>query len=365
MITLTAKIDLISGNNGTLSGLSSKLLGNNISSKIGAIKGVKSQGSNPFIIGASKLGDGSTFSDKVDYFISSQLSDDKGEFQPPCEMKISGYNITSLTIAFDTVNNRHPNTIKIDSIEYTDDDAIFTIHNLKKSDEHTIEIDNWNSPKYPLVITGIYVEISINIDYQNLISLNRSITYRGDNKLPSYGIISNTGNLEFNDLNGEVKDYAEQMLLTSDLKVEINLNNTLAKTHEQVGIFETRDWDYDNDNRSVSVSLKDDLEEWQDIQVQGFSYDPINPNTILREKTMANLYVWLQDSKRTPSKYQMLSFEDLDEKTQNILKSTFIKYPLLENNNLWEQWNKLCQVCGLYIYKNNEGKTVCTYTYGS
>ena len=365
MITLTAKINLISDNNGSLNSVSSELLGNNISSDWQSIRGVKSQGSNPFIIGASKLGDGSTFSDKVDYFIGSQLSDDNGEFQPPCEITVNGYNIKSLTIAFDTVNNRHPNTIKIDNVEYADDDAIFTISNLSSANTHTITIDNWNAPNYPLVITGIYVEISIDIDYRNLISLNRSITYRADNKLPSYGIISNIGNLEFNDLNGEIKDYAEQLLLTSDLKVVITLNNTLADKHEQIGIFETRDWDYDNENRSVSVSLKDDLEEWQDIQVQGFSYDPRNPSAVLTERTMANLYVWLQDSARTPSKYEMLSFSQLDEKTRTILQNTTIDYPLLESGTLWQQWQKLCEVCGLYIYKNNEGKTVCTYTYGS
>lgn len=364
MITLTARIDLISGNNGTLSGVTSEISKNNISSDIGAIIGSKSQGSNPFIIGASKLGDGSTFSDKVDYFIGSVPSKEN-----PCILTISGTDITSFTIEFDKVNNRHPNTIMIGNMEYADDDAIFTVK-VPSANSHTITIDNWNSPLYPLVIMGIYVEISIDIDYRNLISLNRSITYRGDNKLPSYGIISNTGNLEFNDLNGEIRDYAEQMLLTSDLKVEITLNNTLADTHEQVGIFETRDWDYDNDNRSVSVSLKDDLEEWQDIQVQGFDYDPRKPFKIISDGKMSNIYRWLQGQDengnyRTPEKYQMLSFEQLDEKTQNILENTTIDYPFLENATLWEQWQKLCEVCGLYIYKNNEGKTVCTYTYGS
>lgn len=377
MITLTARINLISSGGATLSNGSSIPLKNNISSDIGAILGVKSQGSNPFILGASKLGDGSTLSGKVDYFIGSQLSDENGLFSPYCEIKFtSSKSIRAITILFDTVNNRFPKSITVDNVVYSDDDPYYTVAKettidlLESAEEHTIFINNWNTPNYPLVIQGIYVDIAIDIDYRNLISLNRSITYRGDNKLPSYGIISNTGNLEFNDLNGEIRDYAEQLLLTSDLKVVINLNNTLANTHEQVGIFETKDWDYDNDNRSVSVSLKDDLEEWQDIQVQGFDYDPRDRFKIIAEGKMSNVYKWLQDKDkngnyRTPEKYQMLSFEQLDKKTQNILENTTIDYPLLENSTLWEQWQKLCEVCGLYIYKNNEGKTVCTYTYGS
>jgi hypothetical protein len=213
---------------------------NNISSETVPINGEKSQGSNPFILGASKLGDGSTFSGTVDYFISDyRYIEEKGfvrvkdngieETQQSLLITISGTNITSFTIEFDKVNNRHPKMINIDGTDYSDYDAIFTVGNLPSANSHTVRISNWNSPLYPLVIMGVYVEITIDIDYRNLIALNRSITYRGDNKLPSYGIISNTGNLEFNDLTGEIRDYAEQLLLTSDLKVEITLKNTLKK----------------------------------------------------------------------------------------------------------------------------------------
>ena len=68
---------------------------------------------------------------------------------------------------------------------------------------------------------------------------------------------------------------------------------------------------------------------------------------------------------KTPNKYQMLPFRELDEKTQLILQETTIQYKILKDGSLWEQWRKLCEVCALYIYKNREGKTVCTYTYGS
>lgn len=371
MITLTARINLISGDNGTLSLVSTEPTGNNISSRIANVVGDKRQTKNPFILDASKLGEGATFSSGVDYFIGNQQSSASGVFASAYTLQINSANpITSLTIAFDTQNKRHPNSIKVDGVDYIDDDAIFTVVGLESSTSHTVVINNWNAPRFPLVISGIYVKISIDIDQRNLISLESGITYRADNKLPSYGIISNSGNIEFNDLDGEVRDYAEQMILTSDLKVVITLNNTLAKTHEEVGVFETRDWDYDNDNRSVSVSLKDDLEEWQDIQVKGFGYDPRNAYKVLTNGTMEDLYKWLQEKDetgnyRTPEKYQMLSFEQLDTTTRNILTNTKLQYPLLENGTLWAQWQKLCQVCGLYIYKDNSGNTVCRYTYGS
>lgn len=366
MITLTAKINLISGHSGELGVEPRDLLGNNISSNLGTILGFKKQSKNPFVIGASKIGDGSTYESHLDYFMGDQLSDSLGNFVSSYTLTLTSTEpLNSFTIAFDNTNNRHPYYITIDEQRYVDDDSVFTVTGLVESTTHTIVIENWNAPTYPLVITGIFVGIDIDINVRNLLGLNRNIAYRGDYKLPSYGIISNTGSMEFNDLDGEIKDYAEDLILTSDLKVTITLNNTLANKHEQIGVFETEKWDYDNNNRSVSVSLKDDLEEWQDIHIDGINYDPREPFKVIEGGKMSNIYKWLQNSNVTPSKYDMLTFEELDTETQTILENTTIRYPLLESGSLWEQWQKLCEVCGLYIYKNNQGRTVCRYTYGS
>ena len=264
MITLTAKINLLSGNDKALSLGSNNLSGNNISSDLSNVIGNKKNGSNPFIIGASKLGDGSTFSDGVDYFIGDQPSNENGLFENSYTITINDENgsLTSFTIAFDTLNKHHPNKIILDGVEYIDDDPVFTISNITPAQSHTIQISDWNAPKYPLVITGVYAEISIVINRRNIISLESSIFDRSDLKLPSFGIISNTGNIEFNDLDGEIKDYAERLLLQSGLSCEIRLNNTLVDgASELVAEMETDQWDYDNDNRVVSVSIKDDLEE--------------------------------------------------------------------------------------------------------
>ena len=212
-------------------------------------------------------------------------------------------------------------------------------------------------------LIGSYLIGEINFNNHNTVSLERSIFDRSDTKLPSYGIISNTASLEFNDANSKFLGYAISGMLNQGIKVEFFINNTLYKNSEKVGEFFSSNWEYDNDNRSVSVSLKDDLEEWQDIQVQGFDYDPRKPFEIIGEGRFHNIYKWVWG--KTPNKYQMLDYDSLDETTKGILYATKINYPLLKSGTLWEQWQKLCEVCGLYIYKNNKGKVVCTYTYGS
>ena len=360
MITITAKINLLSGGDKALSLGSNNLSGNNISSVIDNVIGTKKESSNPFIIGASKIGDGSVLSDKVDYFIGDQPSDDNGNFEHPYEIKITGNAMTSLTVAFDTANGRHPKSIWIDDVEYIDDDAIFTVTNLVPKETHTITINNWNTPNYPLVITGIYAEIIIEIDRRNMISIESSIFDRRDLKLPSFGIISNTGNIEFNDLDGEIRDYAEQLLLQSGLSCQIKLNNTLVEgASEAIGLFETDQWNYDNDSRVVSVSIKDDLEEWQNINVEGIPYN--------FEDIGSKPFSWLYEHlwAITNLNYSMQKLSKLDEKTYGVLTNTYIQYPFLKSGNLWQQWTKLCQACQLHIYKNNDGVVVCRYNGGN
>jgi hypothetical protein len=362
MITLTAKINLLSGDNKALSLGSNDLSGNNISSNLSNVVGGKTKGSNPFIIGASKLGDGSTFSDGENYFIGDQPSNGNGYFVNPYSIIINDKNatLTSLTIEFDSTNGRHPKKIVVDGVEFYDENAIFTVGNLTTSTSHTIYIDNWNSPLYPLVINGIYTGLTIEIDRQNIISLEGPIFDRSDLKLPSFGIISNTGNIEFNDLNGEIRNYAEQLLLQSGLSCEIRLNNTLVDgASEVVAKMETDQWDYDNDNRVVSVSIKDDLEEWQDINVAEIPYNP--------RKVESKPFSWLYEHlwAITNPNYPMQSLKKLDEETYGVLTNTYIKYPMLESGTLWKQWTKLCQACQLHIYKNSDGVVVCRYNGGN
>ena len=268
--------------------------------------------------------------------MGNEFSNEQGIFPNAYELVISSYSpINSITLAFDTTNARHPQSIELVSADgssttYIDDDAIFTLIKPPKysNNSGTVIIRNWNKPNSQFLLSGIYTSINIIVDKRNLISFNGKITDRSDIKTPSYGIISNTGNLEFKDINGEIRDYAEQMLLTSELKAYIKLKNTLSNTVVDVAVYETREWNYDNDNRKISVSLKDNLEEWQDIYVDGFDYDPRNPNRVI-DGTALGLYKWIYY--KTPYKYRMASESDLDQKTRQLMRATLIPYPLLES----------------------------------
>lgn len=198
----------------------------------------------------------------------------------------------------------------------------------------------------------------IAIDKRNMLTIEQNIIDRDNINLPSFGIISNGGSIEFSDYDGRLLNYAESGALNEGLKCAIFINNTIRKIKHQVALFETSQWNYDNNNRVVSVSLKDDLEEWQNIYVDGFSYDARNPTA----QNLRDFYDYLYE--KTPTKYNMLSFNSLGTTTQNHLSNIYIKYPMLKSGNLWHQWNKLCAVAQSHIYKTALGTTLLAYNGG-
>jgi hypothetical protein len=194
------------------------------------------------------------------------------------------------------------------------------------------------------------------INKRNILSLDSEIRDRADIDKPSFGLISSGGRLSFRDDNSRFLGYAKNGILKGNEPITVFLNNTISKTREQVGKRFATDWDYDNDSHSVSVSFSDDLQKMQDIPVDFIEiYDMENP----REVRMDEIYSILH--KKTPSQYNMLAFEELDEETKLVLRSTSIAIPYIEKASLWRQWEKVCYNCLLQISIRKDGRTVCKY----
>lgn len=356
MITLSATINLLEGQNSSLSATINNSA-HRISSEISNVVGTKKSGKSPFFLGKTKLGSGGVFkSKKVSYYIGDVFSNNSGYFETPYRIVITGRNITNLTFVFDEQGNQHPIQMTVGGKTIRDDDNIWTITDLGGVDALSVEILNWNTPNAPLKITGIFAEVKIEINNRNLISLNSITNSRGDNDLPSWGIISNSGELVFNDVTGEVRDYIEGGLLREDTKITISLNDTLTGKSEIVGTFKTSDWNYDNDNREISVTFKDELEEWQDINIPSIEYTPKKA-----EHMRALVFYALLHSVTQLNGYDMVSYSQLDTKTYNKLSNTVFAYPMLNTGSLWSAWRKLCEVCQLYIYQEKDGTINCIY----
>lgn len=195
------------------------------------------------------------------------------------------------------------------------------------------------------------------VNRKNIISLSTSLYDRGDFKLPSFGIIANKGEVEFNDYDGLVLSLIQSGVMNYSRvwSCNIYIENTLIKNSaRRIGAFDAVAWDYDDENKTVKVELKDDLEEWQNITVGEIPYNARNP----QEQTLKWFYDKLYAI--TDKHYNMQPFEALTEKTKEVLNKTVIKYPLLYSGSLWASWQKVCEVGQLHIYKDN-GTVKCRF----
>lgn len=380
MITMTAEIEIYKGesfNNVILSVVDSdgNDVANNISSDISnivsRIKPNTVRG-NPFVIGSSILGGGATFSNGEDYFISKYVSSNTIDVENntyPFDKDIiinlesNGYVLgvlpTIFTILFDYSNNIYPSKIIING--YNDSDVIqwtntylpetpyFTVANLDNSNcvRYEIIISGLNKPNSPLVLLGIYSQLSIYADRRNLLSLDSDIKDRSDNGQPSYGIISNGGNLSMIDSTGEIKAYAELGLLTSDLPVTLWLKDTLTKKEEIIGVFETENWEYNTLNFEVNITLKDNLEELQNININPLQYAGFS-------LTIYDIFMWIITEMEKIVEIPFVFC--LDTQTEQLFKKTICAYPYLNQGNLWEQFTKICNITGANIYVSSQNK---------
>lgn len=353
MITISATLN-VGNDGGVIQSVESNIAKNNVSIPIVKVIGNKNVSvGNPFILGVSKLGDGSYYTDTLPYFLGSELSKSNRKFTNPYIITFTGNNLEQAVIVFDKDNNRHPNTIIVDGETFYDDDPQFEIKFKSGIDTHEVIIDNWNTPNVPFIITSIYTNVNIEIDNSNLLSFSSDIIDTSNMKYPAFGIISNSANMEVLDKDESILDLIAYQVLHSGAEVSVQINNTDSNRSNQLCSMKIRELDYDNANRKVSILLKDNLEEWQDINVEPIYYDPSNPKSEYARYFYDYLY-----EKTTALGYE---FEELDEETKNILDTNLIKYPLLENGTLWDGWDKLCQLCFLYIYANNLGKIVVKY----
>lgn len=346
MITIESKINVLNAPNQSIDSGTINTTKSNISAEIDRVLGQKAQCSNPFIFGASILGNGATFSDNIDYFIGGVPANDNGQFPSAYEITISGSNINSINIAFDTENNRYPNIITIDGIEYANNKSLFIAVDLTESNTHTISFSDWNTPKYPAVISGIYIGLSIKINNLNIIDLTANLISVTDNKYPQYGIMSNVGSIRFNDLTQQVKQLINADLLQQGVDVNIDVIDTISGKKRSVAKYLTKNWNYDSNNHEVSVTLQDNLLQWQEIPFNLYRYIT---NTYKNGDDLYNELINV-----TPNKYKIVKKFRANDYLSKIRLST-VQFGC---DTLWSAWDMFCKMTGAIMYKDNNGDII-------
>ena len=264
---------------------------------------------NPFIIGSSKLNGDATFSKKEQFLIGKGLSvynSENGNY----EFNDGGIRITITfdvedtsivgsyikvrpTIVFDSVNNAYPPTIiksvlwggPGSGIEYSVSSFIYTFPEdieVGMSGPHrgelALRIPSWSKENLPMRIEAIYLSPAIKITKSSLKSFERNLMSASSQNEISYGIVSNSASIELFDIDGRLKSYMEQGLISGTFPIKVYLVDTLTGKSQRVLKYYATDFNYNNDDFSFSVSMSDKLDELQNYDID---YIKIPKNTTL------------------------------------------------------------------------------------
>lgn len=324
----------------------------------------------PFLLSHSKLGGGHTFApNKVNYpilsvyFISGQGVPEVYDVYIICAAPAQG-----LTIAFDTYNNRYPaktkfgNTtasIYINGKYFNIDSAItyFPVETKTGSVEEYKDVQLYDisvsggmddagskNGKYPTIISGINIGVRYAVDKINMVDMDISQSDRPTNNKPIFGVMSGTASLKVKDDGGELLGYVQNKTIGRNSPVEFIIKNSTANKQQSVAKMLISDLKYDVNNFNIDLELSDGLLELQETE----------SNEIKMSTTPMTAKAVFERLKAYVTKYEFA----VTANAETIMSSTTIKYPFLEQSKVWAAFDKLCNLCGLYMYMGADGKIV-------
>lgn len=370
MIKLEARIKLFDSNDGTIN--NAQLDNNNniswptytATSSFGTIVGHEVKQTKPFLLANSPLIGGVDYeipknsdmyvlADRVGYFIGTLISGEDGTLPGDgYSITINGADFNAITIVFDKDEEVWPTEVVINGKSYVNDDPIFTVSGLGGTvDELKVTISKLNKPNKGLIVTGIYVAITIIVDEKNLDSFTYSLYDRENNDEPSYGVVSNSGTLSFVDSTREVLDYITNRMLTKELTVSVNVINTTSKNNKTELFISAKasQWEYDNDNFVVTCQLDDQLQDLQDYSFPGIPYN--------RESIQADV-LYDEIVSYAPAYLNIPTFSQLSAEVKNKLLEYDVDYGYAESSSVWDALDGFCKTFGLRLYKKNDNIVV-------
>lgn len=339
MVDYRCEIEYLPKGNGNINSVNLPI-GNNISLFNGGQYSNSSielpkNGSNPFILGVNTIGDGSQYTEKYEGYMSKQLSDENGNCD--FEITIAGEDIDNFIIHFDNVVNQYATEIQIDNETFTNDDTFFVAY-IDKKTTHTVKFTKWSKPNSNIRFTAITIGLTLTYNQFNGLSyFVRGSQNMQDNSSPSYGAISQYGNVVISDFAGEISEMEQINVLKSGIKIKLYLDDNLVGEY----IFDT--FEKENDT-TYNIQLTDKIYKWNDMNVNTEYYQ--------ENKTAYDLYLFLK------SQDTNVEYEELTEETINFLQSISIKYMYFDESSLFTNWNKFGSITQMRICQNEIGK-VC------
>lgn len=306
-------------------------------------------GAKPFIVGSSILGTDYTYTKEYNGLFANCGSGDTYYDNSHPEygysisnniigiytITISGNAIDYIKITFDKVDNQYATVMSINGTTVYNTEPEFQFV-ADGENTLTIQILAWNAPNLPIRVSNIQLAVNLTFDRNTgLLRAVRGNQVMADNVQPSYGMISQYGDVEIIDYQDIVFDLVRKNKIRKDLTVEILRNDVVIGTY-----LLSEDFDYDIYTKDLKMTLKDDILKWQGIEVE--------KRELSYNATAYTVFEYLRD---LSTGYTFnISADDMA-----FMQSITIPYFYLEKGSLWEQWVKLCQLTQCNIFKDPYG----------
>jgi len=166
--------------------------------------------------------------------------------------------------------------------------------------------------------------------------------------IPSFGIISQTARVEINDIDGTIAEYIMQRKIKSGLEISVLAVNNSGTVIDTIFKGLISSMNYQSNASRLVITMTDGLlalqrkscfKTLQKTDIDDFSCTAYELFDYIRQYSQISVYLPTTDA--------------LDK-----LNNTIIPYFFLESGTLWEQFDKLCNLCQLVMYADKNGAVV-------
>ena len=308
----------------------------NVSQNLNSLCQKTRKGKDVFLLGISKFAEKSQLvNESIDFYIGTEISDNNGQFATSYTITLQkSIKASFAAIYFDTINNEYPNDITVNGAKLSVNSPICFFAVPNTSSTVTIIISNWNKSNRPLRIQGITTFIKFD---EELISVDLGGQSKGETSLPSWGIKSNSGNIELFDAYDVIENMSSKGFLENCC---VNLYLHINNTKTQIGHFYITKANKSEQKHQSQLEFQDVLISWQNIQMPKIPFGKsMTAYDFLLSVMKTNRITW-------------------DENTETHLKSIVLANPYLNAGSFWEMLNKICEVSMCYIYCNRLGNPI-------
>lgn len=306
---------------------------------------------NAFVVGSSKVGTSMYASgysgyisncgssnnefignDGVKYGYKLDNNIELGKFA----ITINGSGIKNIEINFDKLMGSYPTVVYINNELYVNDsyDLKYSFNN--EQDGVAIDMHAMSAPMKPVVINKISFDNSLRFGLHSglkSISINRQRTNNPTGI--EYGIVPQSASINVQDSKNSVFGIINQGESVENLPITVYIDGKVGGTYLSQSV-----WDYNVFTKVVSINTSDRLVKLQDTQYTlKYNGEPKTALDIVNELI---------------SNSSDFNFE-IEPETREFLESVNIEYPYLQQDSLWNQWNKVCQLCQLVVYSLTNG----------